>query len=97
MYQSGLNPRTERAQRALQSTEEREEKFQGRNGCIPEGLLLSSSYCDDGEAAEKQLQSHLDTAECQDAEDPKPPLEHQLQERMQVQQLLCHLSKHLNP
>ena len=31
------------------------------------------------------------------AEDLKPPIEHQLAERMRVQQLLCDLKKDLNP
>jgi hypothetical protein len=46
---------------------------------------------------QRQLQRHLDTAEGEDTEDPEPPVEHQLQERMRVQRLLCHLSKDLSP
>jgi len=46
---------------------------------------------------QRQLQRHLNAVEGDDAEDPEPAIEHQLAERMRVQQLLCDLSKDLSP
>jgi hypothetical protein len=45
----------------------------------------------------RQLQRNLDTGDDAVAEDPEPPIEHQLAERMRVQQLLCDLKKDLSP
>ena len=49
------------------------------------------------EMMKMQLQRDLDTAEDEDTEEPEPPIEHQLEERMWVQQLLCDLKKDLSP
>jgi hypothetical protein len=45
----------------------------------------------------RQLHRHLDTADNDDAEEPERPVEHQLAERMSVQELLCDLAKDLSP
>jgi hypothetical protein len=45
----------------------------------------------------RQLQRSLDMGGDAVAEDPEPPIEHQLAERMRVQQLLCDLKKDLSP
>jgi hypothetical protein len=44
----------------------------------------------------RQLHRHLDTADDDDTEEPEPPIEHQLAERMRVQELLCDLAKDLS-
>jgi hypothetical protein len=45
----------------------------------------------------RQLQRHLDAGDDEDAEEPEPPIEHQLAERMRVQELICDIVKDLSP
>jgi hypothetical protein len=49
------------------------------------------------EMMQRQLQRNLDAGEDEDAEEPDPPADHQLTERMCVQQLLCDLTRDLSP
>jgi hypothetical protein len=50
------------------------------------------------EMMKRQLQRYLDKPVVEEeAEDPEPVVQHQLEERMRVQRLLCDLSKDLSP
>jgi hypothetical protein len=62
---------------------------------IEDAIRKDYFYRIHNEMMKRQLQRHLDKAVIE--EDPEPAVEHQLAERMRVQQLLCDLSKDLSP
>jgi hypothetical protein len=49
------------------------------------------------EMMKRQLQRHLDIVGDEDPKESEPVVQHQLEERIRVQQVLCDLSKDLNP
>jgi hypothetical protein len=48
------------------------------------------------ERIKRQLQRHLDTVRDEDPGEPQPVVQHQLEERMRTQEVLCNLSKDLS-
>ena len=95
MYQSGPNTRNR--------TQHKELRNQLKNAKKSFKTEMDDAYRKDyfyqvhNVMMKRQLQRHLDTADDDDTEEPEPPIEHQLAERMRVQQLLCDLAKDLSP